>query len=146
MKTLIEIAIEKDAYIIDHNTAMSVIKGEIVFANEAQIIATHDAYCQQFEPVKTAIWDCNDIDTKNCKDGTMQKFCEDNIRLAPFFIDLARAIEPAQIPSEVKAYIERLKKALDLAFDALKNETYRYPSAFAAVESALASKPDCLKD
>lgn len=39
-----------------------------------------------------ADWNCNDIDATNLTSKTLEQFCRDNIRLAPFFAMLASAL------------------------------------------------------
>ena len=46
-------------------------------------------------------WTCNDVDVTNCDAKTLEQFCRDNIRLAPFFAMLAGALkQPAQSACE----------------------------------------------
>lgn len=51
MKNLIEIAQGKGANIVKENYLINVYVGEIVFDDEAQLQATFDTHCKQFEPV-----------------------------------------------------------------------------------------------
>ena len=38
-------------------------------------------------------WTCNDVDVTNCDVNTLEQFCRDNIKLAPFFAMLASALK-----------------------------------------------------
>ena len=127
MKTLIEIAKETGAYIIDRDTSMAEIESEIVFT-EAQLEATFDAYCQQFEPIYQIIY----------SDGLIQdvtKIHYDAIDAIKRIVYLA-----PQIPGDI------LNQVIDVLQDKISS-TSTTPISDAIVEiQALAFKPDSLKD
>ena len=54
----------------------------------------------QTQPTNQDIgWNFDDIDETNCNSDTLEQFCRDNIRLAPFFAMLANKIAEQRIES-----------------------------------------------
>ena len=86
-----------------------------------------DDYCKQFEPVYYL----------SLGKGMFEFVDAKNLAEIAGHVDIM--YKAPQIPSEVKAYIERLEilfEAVDLATPFMQN----------MLKNALASKPDCLKD
>jgi hypothetical protein len=52
-----------------------------------------------------ADWTCNDIDASNCNSDTLEQFCRDNIRLAPFFAMLANRLSADKVDAERLDYL-----------------------------------------
>lgn len=166
MKTLIEFVKENCINVHVYEGEYAQYPTEITLT-EAQLLAAHDAHCKQLEPVLTntnygvtmqdrnfsasgdAIYDNNfDYDARltvsgDFADGIKEEYAK---MIASVLNDHKKPI-----PSEVKAYIERLDYALQLLRDnqngcPLPSYEEDWNEAMRLSLIALASKPDCLKD